>query len=378
MKKLTAVLALLIIASLAFTACAPAAEPVEKPVVEEEAPAVEEEAPAEEEVMEKEPVKICLVTDSAGIGDKSFNDAVWMGLESTMTDFGAEANYIESKSADDYAPNLEACVDSEPDVIVCVGFMMGDACQASVEANTDINYIGIDIAWLTYDNFLGVDAYMDQSCFQAGYLAAGMTTTGTVATYTGFFGPVVQIFMDGFYMGVQEYNKVHDTAVNVLGYDPADMDNATATGSWIDVDLGRQVTESFMDNGADIVLAVAGNVGVGSAAVMEERGLGYVFGVDQDWTITNPQISDFVLASVLKKMEVPVYNAVKGLYEDGTWIGGVNYVLQFANGGTEIVYNADIDIPADLKAEVDALKAKIESGEISQLSPEFLALYPRE
>ncbi len=376
MKKLTAVLALLIIASLAFTACAPAVEPVEKPVVEEETPA---EEVAEEEVMEeKEPVSVCLVTDSAGIGDKSFNDAVWGGLEKAEADFGAEANYIESKSADDYAPNLEACVDSEPDVIVCVGFMMADACDVSVQANPDINYIGIDINWLFYDNFLGVDAYMDQSCFQAGYLAAGMTTTGTVATYTGFFGPVVQIFMDGFYMGVQEYNKVHDTAVDVLGYDPADMDNATATGSWIDVDLGRQVTESFMDNGADIVLAVAGNVGVGSAAVMEERGLGYIFGVDQDWTITNPQISDFVLASVLKKMEVPVYNAIKGLYEDGTWIGGENYILQFANGGTEIVYNADIDIPADLKAEVDALKAKIESGEISQLSPEFLALYPRE
>jgi len=351
-KKHLVLLTVLVLA-IVVGACAPAAAP------------------------DEESLNVCLVTDAAGIGDKSFNDAVWGGLEKAEADFGISANYIESKSADDYAPNLESCVDSDADVIVCVGFLMGDACQASVEANPEINYIGIDISWLQYDNFLGVDAYMDQSCFQAGYLAAGMSETGTVATYTGIFGPVVQIFMDGFYMGVQEYNEVYGTDVNVLGYDPADMENATATGSWSDVDLGRQVTESFMDNGADIVMPVAGNVGTGSAAVMEERGLGYIFGVDQDWTLTNPQISEFVLGSVLKKMEVPVYDSVKALVENDEWIGGTNYILQFENGGTELVYNEEIEIPADLKEEVDLLQAMIESGEISSLSPEFLALYPR-
>jgi len=323
-----------------------------------------------------EPVKACLVTDSAGIGDKSFNDAVWGGLEQAVTDFGIEANYIESKSADDYAPNLQACVDSDPDLIVCVGFLMADACAASYAENPDIKYIGIDINWLDAENFMGVDAYMDQSCFQAGYLAAGMTETGTVATYTGFFGPVVQIFMDGFYMGVQEHNKVHGTDVKVLGYDPDNMDAATATGSWIDVDLGRQVTESFMDNGADIVLPVAGNVGTGSAAVMAERGYGYIFGVDQDWTVTNSQYTPQILGSVLKKMAVPVYNTVKTMVEGGEFVPG-NFILEFENGGTEFVFNAAVDVPAELKAEVEALQAKILSGEISSLSPQFLALYPR-
>jgi basic membrane protein A len=323
-----------------------------------------------------EPVKACLVTDSAGIGDKSFNDAVWGGLEQAVTDFGIEANYIESKSADDYAPNLQACVDSEPELIVCVGFLMADACAASYAENPDIKYIGIDINWLDAENFMGVDAYMDQSCFQAGYLAAGMSETGTVATYTGFFGPVVQIFMDGFYMGVQEYNSVHGTDVQVLGYNPDNMEAATATGSWVDVDLGRQVTESFMDNGADIVLPVAGNVGTGSAAVMAERGYGYIFGVDQDWTVTNSQYTPQILGSVLKKMAVPVYNTIKTMVEGGEFVPG-NFILEFENGGTEFVFNSAVEVPADLKAEVEALQAKILSGEISSLSPQFLALYPR-
>jgi len=349
MKKLSIVLGLLMVASLVFSACAP-----KKPGAE---------------------INACLVTDSAGIGDKSFNDAVWSGLEKAKADFGIEANYIESKSADDYGPNLQACVDSEAEVIVCVGFMMADACAAAIEANPEIKFIGIDIDWLAFDNFVGVGAYMDQSCFQAGYLAAGMSETGKVATYTGFFGPVVQIFMDGFYMGVQEYNKVHSAAVEVLGYDPKKSDQAAATGSWSDVDKGRQLTESFMDNGADIVLPVAGNVGTGSAAVMQERGAGYIFGVDQDWTLTNPQYSAQILGSVLKKMDVPVYETIK-LMTEGGWNAG-NFLLTLENKGTEFVYNSAIEVPAELKAEVDALAPKIISGDIPSLSPEFLAANPR-
>jgi len=373
MKKYSIVLGLLLVASLVFAACAPIVSPNA---------AVQTAAPVQKPMDTKAPeptaapkLKACLVTDSAGIGDKSFNDAVWGGLEKAKADFGIEANYIESKSADDYGPNLQACVDSEPDLIVCVGFMMADACAAAIEANPTIKFVGIDIDWLAFDNFVGVGALMDQSCFQAGYLAAGMTKTGKVATYTGFFGPVVQIFMDGYYMGVQKYNEVHSTKVEVLGYDPKNMDLASATGSWSDVDKGRQLTESFMDNGADIVLPVAGNVGTGSAAVMQERGSGYIFGVDQDWTITNAQYSPQILGSVLKKMEVPVYETIK-LMTEGGWKAG-NFILTLENKGTELVSNAAIAIPAELKAEVDALAAKIISGEIPSLSPEYLAKYPR-
>jgi basic membrane protein A and related proteins len=375
MKKYSIVIGLLMVASLLFAACKPmvspnaavqTAAPVQKPM-DTATP-----APAATAA----PVKsVCFVTDSAGIGDKSFNDLVWAGLQKAVTDFGIKANYIESKSADDYAPNLQACVDAKADMIVCVGFMMADACKAAVTANPGIKFVGVDISALKLDNFRGVDAYMDQSCFQAGYLAAGMTKTGKVATYTGFFGPVVQIFMDGFYMGVQKYNEVHTTTVGVLGYDPKKMDQASATGSWSDVDKGRQLTESFMDNGADIVLPVAGNVGTGSAAVMKERGTGYIFGVDQDWTLTNPQYSPQILGSVLKKMDVHVYDAVKRMI-DGTWVGG-DYILTLENGGTQLVYNSAVTVPAALKAEVDALAPKIISGEQKTLSPEYLAKYPR-
>ena len=352
MKKLSVVLAVMLMAAMLFTACKPAA-PVD------------------------ETFDVCMVTDSAGIGDKSFNDAVWKGLQQAVADFDINANYIESKSADDYAPNLASCVDAKPDMIVCVGFMMADACDASIKANPKINYIGIDINWLSHPNFLGVDAYMDQSSFLAGYVSAGMTKTGKLAGYTGFFGPVVQIFLDGFYTGMTEYNRVHGTSVKMLGYDPAKMDETAAIGSWIDVDAGRALSETFLDNGADIFYPVCGNVGAGTAAAIVDREKanpdfkGWIFGMDQDWLETNPQYAPQILGSAMKKMEVPVYESIKSLIETGTWIGGKNYILTLANNGTEIAWNPKANIPSDLLAEANAYIPKIKSLKAYTLSPEY-------
>ncbi len=352
-KKLLALLTVLVAASMLFAACAPKAE---------------------EEVAE-ELVSACLVTDSAGIGDRSFNDAVWKGLEQAETDFGSDISYIESKSADDYAPNIQACLDAEADVVICVGFMMGDACSAAVDANPETKFVGVDIYGLGKANFIGIDAYMEQSSFLAGYLAAGISETGVLGTWTGFVGPVVLSFMDGFYSGAMEYNTVHGTDVTVLGYDPTDMDNAANIGSWDDVDKGRSISETQMDNGADIIYGVCGNVSTAAAAAMQERGYGYIFGMDQDWTVTNPQYSDQILGSALKNMHVAVYEIMQKLDESGTFAGGEDYVLTLANGGTSLVLNETIDIPDDLKAEVDALAEKIASGELTGCSEEFFTAY---
>ena len=338
-----------------------------------------EEAPEEEEELAGGgPYKACLVTDSAGIGDRSFNDAVWMGLEMAEADFGSEITYIESKSADDYAPNLQACIDAESDVVICVGFMMGDACLAAVDANPDTKFVGVDIYGFGKPNFIGIDAYMEQSSFLAGYLAAGMTETGKLGTWTGFPGPVVLSFMDGFYMGAMEYNTVHGTEVEVLGYDPADMENAANIGSWDDTDKGRAISETQMDNGADIIYGVCGNVSTAAAAAMQERGYGYIFGMDQDWTITNPQYTDQILGSALKNMHVAVHEVMKNLEVSGTFNGGEDYILTLANGGTSLALNETIDIPAELLAEVEALEEKISSGEITGASEEFYTLYRSE
>jgi basic membrane protein A len=339
-KKILVIVSILAAATMLLSACGPAA--TETPVVA---------AP-----------KVCMVTDSGGIGDKSFNDLTWAGVQQGVTDFAVDGKYIQSAAVSDFASNLTACKDEGAQLIICVGFMMADDCKAAATANPDIYYAGVDMGGFELANFRGVSAKMEQSSFLAGYLAAGMTKTGKVGWYVGIMGPPVQIFGDGYYYGVAEYNKVHGTSVEVIGYDANNPGQALATGSWIDADKGRSVGQSLMDEGVDIILPVNGGVGAATAAVMQEQGKGYIFGVDQDWTQTYPAYSNQILASLLKKIDVHVYDAIKRI-STNTWEGG-DFVLTLENGGTALAFNPAVTVPADLAAEIDGLAAKLISGEV--------------
>jgi len=340
-KNLFVVLSVLLVVAMALTACAKAAAPA---------------------ATTAEKVKVCMVTDSGGIGDKSFNDLTWKGVEKGIADFGVEGNYIQSTQPTDFAPNLQACKDSGAQLIICVGFMMTDDCKKAATDNPTVNYAGVDMAGFELANFRGVTAKMEQSSYLAGYLSAGMTKTGKVGWYVGIMGPAVQIFGDGWYYGVQKYNEVHGTTVGVIGYDANNPGQATATGSWIDADKGRSVGQSQMQEGADIILPVNGGVGAATAAVMQEAGSGYIIGVDQDWTQTYPQYVDQILASVTKSVDVHIYDAIKRITSN-TWEGG-DYVLTLENGGTLLTYNDKVEVPEALKTEIADLQAKIISGDI--------------
>jgi basic membrane protein A len=364
-KKLLTVLSALLVFTFVLTSCTPKATATEAPVAETEAPVVATtEAPVETEVATTEApaIKVCMVTDSGGIGDKSFNDLTWKGVQQGVTEFGVEGNYIQSTQPSDFASNLTACKDSGAQLILCVGFMMADDCKKAATENPDIYYAGVDMGGFELANFRGVGAEMAQSTYLAGYLSAGMSQTGKLGWYVGIMGPAVQIFGDGWYYGMQAYNEAHSASVVSIGYDANDPGKATATGSWIDADKGRALGQSMMNEGVDIILPVCGGVGAATAAYMQEQGKGYVIGVDQDWTQTYPQYSGQILASVTKLVNVHVYDAIKRIV-DGTWEGG-DYTLTLENGGTDLAYNPAVEVPEELKAEIAALKEKIISGEI--------------
>ena len=120
-----------------------------------------------------------------------------------------------------------------------------------------------------------------QASFLAGYLAAGVSKTGVVATFGGGNQPPVTLFMDGFVDGVAKYNEVHGTAVRALGWDKAKQDGAF-TGDFEDINKGKALAEGFIDQGADVILPVAGQVGEGAASAALERGGVSVIWVDSD------------------------------------------------------------------------------------------------
>jgi basic membrane protein A len=304
-KKVYYLLGLLLVASLVLAACggqateAPAEEPMEEPM---------------DEPMEEVDFLVCQVTDTGGIDDASFNQTAWAGVEQAQAELGVQGSFLESQEQADYETNIQAFIDQGCNLIITVGFLLGDATAAAAEANPGQEFGIIDFAYdPAFENVAGHVFNTDEAAFLAGYIAAANTQTGVVGTFGGINIPPVTVFMDGFYFGVQYYNEENGTDVQVLGWDPANPDSGLFTGNFDSLDDGRAFAESLMDEGADIIMPVAGPVGLGSAAAIQERGDAWLIGVDNDWTQTAPEYADIVLTSVLKNMDATVFNHIQML-----------------------------------------------------------------
>jgi len=342
-KRVITLLSLLIVAGMLLAACGTTAT----------------EAPAAK-------IKVCQITDTGGIDDKSFNATAWKGIEDAVAQLGIEGKYLESKEVADYEKNLNAFVEEKCDLIITVGYLIGDATKATAEANPDIKFSIVDYAYdPAIPNVVGQVFNTDEAAFLAGYLAAGVTKTGKVGTFGGLPIPTVTIFMDGFARGVAKYNEVKGTNVEVLGWDPANPDSGLFSMSFDDQQKGRELAVSLMDEGADIIMPVAGPVGLGAAAAIKERGNAYLIGVDSDWFLTSPEYADITLSSVMKLMDATTMQVIKSVI-DGTFQGGV-VVGTLANNGVALapLHNLESLASAELLAEIEQLKADIIAGTLS-------------
>jgi len=374
-KKLYVVLGVLVIASMLLAACGKATPvPTEAP-----APVEPTEVPATE-VPPEPKMLVGQVTDMGGIDDKSFNQNSWKGVQDAMAQLGIEGKVLESQQQSDYAKNIQQFVDEGAAMIVTVGFALGVDTANFAKANPDINFAIVDYAFpdcwpgaavgkdcgsdVELPNVVGMIYQTDEASFLAGYLAAGMTKTGTVGTFGGVAYPSVTIFMKGFEAGVKYYNQKHGTTVKMLGWDNA-KGEGLFTGDFESTDNGRKFTESLMQEGADIVMPVAGPVGAGTAAVCKETMQCLMIGVDADWYLTNPTYKEVYLTSVLKALDLAVFNAVKSEVE-GTFKGGTAlYALKDNGVGLAPFHDLDSQVPADLKAELEQVKADISSGAVT-------------
>lgn len=308
----------------------------------------------------------CQVTDTGGIDDAGFNQTAWKGVQDAMAADGIEGRFLESQAESDYAANLNSLLDGSCDVIVTVGFLMGDATATAAAANPDQKFSIVDFAYdPTIPNVVGQVFATDQAAFLAGYLAAGMTQTGTLGTFGGINIPPVTVFMDGFVHGANHYNSVHGTSVSVLGWNPESKEGLF-TGNFDSLDDGRAFAQNLYDEGADIVMPVAGPVGLGSAALADELGTDAlkIIGVDADQTQTDPEKAHVYLTSVLKRMDSTVHQVITSAM-DGTFAGGL-VVGTLENEGVGLAgFGAFEDaVPAELKAELDEIRAGIIDGSI--------------
>lgn len=376
MKMAAAIVA---VASLGLAACGSdsgsseeTAAATAEETAEETAEATEEEAATDDGAAEEAAtaLKACQVTDVGGVDDKGFNQTAFKGVTDAAAEFGMEAVVLESQAETDYAPNIQSLIDQDCAIIVTVGFLLGDATAESANANPDVPFTIVDFAYdegaITNNNVLGQLFNTDEAAFLAGYLAAGMTQTGTVGTFGGVNIPPVTIFMDGYYAGVQQYNADNGTDVQVLGWNPAEQ-SGLFTENFESLDDGRTFAQNLVDEGADIVMPVAGPVGLGSAALASELGTDKlkIIGVDADQFNTDTANQDVYLTSVLKNMDVTTFNAIAAVV-DGSFEGGVT-TGDLANGGVGLApYHAFEDqVPQELKDQIETIKAGIIDGSVS-------------
>jgi basic membrane lipoprotein Med (substrate-binding protein (PBP1-ABC) superfamily) len=212
----------------------------------------------------------CLVTDTGGINDKSFNQSSWQAMqEAAAANPNISVKYLQSTSQSDYVPNINSFIAEKCGIIVTNGFLMGAATQTAAQKNPSQHFAIVDFSYSPA--IPNVDALVFntvQDGYLGGYLAAGMSKTGKVATFGGMKLPTVTIYMDGFYDGVQAYNAKHHTNVQVLGWNESSQ-NGSFTGDFTNQTKGQTTTQTFISEGADVIFPVAGNVGLGAAKAVQ-------------------------------------------------------------------------------------------------------------
>jgi basic membrane protein A len=284
--------------------------------------------------------------------------------------------YLQSTTQSDYVPNINTFLGEKCGIIVTVGFLMGAATETAAKANPTQDFAIVDCSYasecLTGTKESNIDQLVFntvQDGFLGGYLAAGMTKTGKVATFGGEDFGTVTIYMDGFWDGVQYYNSKHGTHVTVLGWNEQTQ-KGSFTGDFTNQTKGQALTQTFISEGADIIFPVAGNVGLGAAKAVQDADHAAgsdkvnMFWVDTDGCTSAPQYCTYFITSVTKGIVAAVSNAVlnaaKGSFAGGTYVGTL------ANGGAVLSPYHDFasKVPAALQAELKTIETGIENGTI--------------
>jgi basic membrane protein A and related proteins len=269
-----------------------------------------------------EPIKACLVTDIGGLNDRGFNSLANEGLERAKSELGVETRVLESKSDADYIPNLSECAEQGYDLVISVGFLMGEATEKAAKEYPDVNFAIVDNAYEAPPTNLQGLLFKEQEVgFLVGFLAGKATKTNTISSVGGQKIPPVDRFIAGFQAGAKAANP----DVTVLnGYSQDFVDQAKC----------KEVALDQIAKNSDVIFQVAGGCGLGALDAAKEKGL-WGIGVDADQSF----LGDHILTSAQKKVDVAVFDTIKkasegnfegggvtvyGLKEDGVGLGKIS------------------------------------------------------
>lgn len=357
-KRSWTLAALMVILALMAACGAPAPAPAAGGEQAAATPAAAEEAGGEEAApAEAAAIKIGLVTDVGRVNDRSFNQSAWTGVQNAAAALGLteeDYKYIETQDAKDYADNLGQFVDAGYNVIVTVGFALGEATVTAAKENPDIYFIGVDqFQAEALPNVVGLVFHEDQAGFLAGALAAHLTQSGTIAAVLGTdLIPAVVAFKEGYEAGARHVNP--DIKL-ISTYHPGELSQA-----FVDPEWGAATAKQAIDQGADVIFGAGGQTGNGALQeTATHEGL-YCIGVDTDQWETVPAAHPCLVSSATKEIipsvEDLIAKAAQGTYESGNYYGGA---------GLAPFHDFEDKVPQEVKDDLAALSAGLQDGSIS-------------
>jgi basic membrane protein A and related proteins len=304
--------------------------------------------------------KIGLVTDIGGLNDKSFNHLAYLGLEKAKADFNILDSVTESKSGDEYVPNLTNFASKGYDLVIGVGFLMQEAVGTVSGQFPNVHFAIIDGAGTDANGNDLKHANVESLFFKeqdagamvgviAGWLeknGKGKKNTNVISAVGGVSIPPVNHYIAGYKWAA----TMEDPGIKVLvGYSNDFTDPAKCKS------VAQNQTNPT--NKSDVVFQVAGGCGLGALQAAGQAGV-YSIGVDADQKDADPS----VIASALKKVDVATYTAIQDVVQGKFSGGALTFSIQ--NGGAGYAID-NFQAPSDLQAELDKIQSEIKSGQLT-------------
>jgi len=301
-------------------------------------------------------LKVGLVFDVGGRGDKSFNDAAYAGLDSAKRTLGIEFQTLETGEGADREAAMRQLAATGSQLVFGVGFLFSDDIKTLAQEFPNVKFACVDYTVKEGEtlppNLLALKFKEEEGSYLVGALAALLSKTGTVGFVGGMEIPLIKKFEAGYRAGV---TAVRPNAKVIVKY-------AGSTGTaFKDPTKGKELGLSEYHQGADIIFHASGSTGLGVfEAARELKKL--AIGVDSDQYEEAPGV---VLTSMVKHVEVAVFNTIKEM-QAGSFSGGVK-VFGLAENGVGWVYDDRNKalIPDAVKARVDSLREEIVAGRIA-------------
>jgi basic membrane protein A len=309
-----------------------------------------------------------MISDT-GIADHSFNQAAWAAMTEAKSNLGITIKYLEQSGSLDFSTIGQDFVQDGCNMIIGVGFDTETTIDTLAKANPSIKFTVIDDTLTTPEsNATSLTYQTNQASFLGGYLAAGMSKSGVIGVYGNEAIAPVELYMSGYVYGAEYYNKVHGTNVKVIGWNPATQ-TGQFVGSFTDVNKGKLITEAEIQQGADIIFAVAGPIDEGTAEAVQAAGGPssgyYMLWVDSDGCETNPDACGQILSTVQKNIQPSLYQVIAKTV-DGDFPTGV-YLGTLTNSGVGLApyHQLASKVPSTLQNEITALEADVASGKVA-------------